>query len=174
MNPYHAVEPPGLEAFKEYLTARGCEVLAPTNEYEVLRFRAAGRTNVVYKKARSTTKTFVGNDIWDAMKSYAHSLPWRPPGDVVARRKSLGSHKRSVLHKALVARDGDECFYCGKAMGDDMTSEHLLSVTHGGHSRIHNLALAHEACNKEAGHLSVLEKIKLREKKRGYGPWRVE
>jgi len=39
-----------LEAFKAFLSARGCEVMVPTNPYEILRFKRHGRTNVVYRK----------------------------------------------------------------------------------------------------------------------------
>jgi 5-methylcytosine-specific restriction endonuclease McrA len=72
------------------------------------------------------------------------------------------------LYKVLRERDGDGCFFCPKLMEKkDTTLEHLLSRTHGGSNHMHNLALAHQKCNQEASHMSVVEKVRLREKLRG-------
>jgi 5-methylcytosine-specific restriction endonuclease McrA len=83
------------------------------------------------------------------------------------------TYKKGLLarHKQnLIRRDGLLCFYCGeqeskRARDFRFTVEHLIPVAHGGHNAIENLALAHAICNEEAGSLSVMEKIKLRESK---------
>jgi len=60
------------EAFKAFLAERGCDLLAPTNKYEALRFKRAGRTNIVYRNARGRFTT-VGGDIELAVAAFAAS-----------------------------------------------------------------------------------------------------
>ena len=60
-----------------------------------------------------------------------------------------------------MARDGDNCFFCRKPLAGDLTVEHLVALAHGGPNHISNLVCAHAACNHEAGHLSVAEKVAL-------------
>jgi 5-methylcytosine-specific restriction endonuclease McrA len=66
------------------------------------------------------------------------------------------------LRDELLRRDGNECFFCGKPM-EDPTIEHLICRQFGGGNNLANLALAHRACNRTGGHLSVVEKVRLRE-----------
>lgn len=75
--------------------------------------------------------------------------------------------KRASRLKTLRARDGNECFYCGRELGThDVTLEHLLSEKDGGSMRLANLALAHKKCNELAADLAVVEKVLLRERVR--------
>jgi hypothetical protein len=163
-------------AFKAFLAERGCDLLAPTNKYEVLRFKRAGRTNVVYRKANGRF-TPVGTDIEIAVAAFesieqrarggrARKVTMLIPPAVEARRAKL---RGSAVHKALLARDGDRCFYCGRKLGTDQSREHLVSAAHGGSDRLDNLALAHHACNVKAGELSLIDKIKLRDRLRKAG-----
>lgn len=162
------------KAFRAFLAERGCDLLAPTNKYEALRFKRAGRNNVVYRKANGRF-TVVGNDIDLAVSAFSaverrgrrgkitvqEAMP--VPPIVAARRAKL---RGSAVHRALLARDGDGCFYCGKRLRDDQSREHLLAVALGGTDRLDNLVLAHHACNVKAGELSLVDKIKLRDKMR--------
>jgi hypothetical protein len=144
-----------LPAFREFLTARGAEVLEPTNEWEVVRFRAAGMTAIVYtnsrggitadRVARQAMDAFVSGGTWSAGVATARV---RRPADV----------------RALLARDGDRCFLCREPLGEDISVEHLVPVAVGGPNHLANKALAHGRCNLRMGHLSVMEKIALREK----------
>ena len=146
--------------FAKWLTAHGSEVLMTTNPYEVARFTTEGGTAVVYRdQADRITSWQGGADI--AFKAFVGSLQWRgsPKGKRIPGKKS-------VLHRTLLQRDGNNCFYCAQDMGDDSTIEHLLSVTHGGNSHIANLTLACEPCNKEADHLPVVQKLEMAMKKR--------
>lgn len=76
--------------------------------------------------------------------------------------------KRKRLRAQLLKRDGRECFYCGEEAGFDVvpTIEHLLSRAHGGPDTLENTTLSCKPCNEEAGDLSVIDKVRLREKKR--------
>lgn len=159
------------EAFKAFLAERGCDLLAPTNKYEALRFKRAGRTNVVYRNAKGRF-TSVGGDIELAVAAFTaaeRKVNGKPrivmaiPPAVEARRAKL---RGSAMHKALLARDGDRCFYYDRKLGDDQTREHLVASANGGSDRLDNLALAHHACNVRAGALSLIDKIKLRDRMR--------
>lgn len=158
-------------AFKAFLAERGCDVLAPTNKYEALRFKRAGRTNVVYRKANGRF-TLVGTDIDLAVAAFTsverkgrggHKVTMIIPPAVEARRAKL---RGSAVHKALLSRDGDRCFYCGRKLGNDQSREHLVAAANGGTDRLDNLVLAHHACNAKAGELPLIDKIKLRDKLR--------
>lgn len=146
-----------LAGLKDWLSARGAQVLATTNPYEVVRFRAGQEVAVVYAKgngqltyqglARKALNAFACNGAWSA-------------GVAVKRVK------RSADERTLLERDGPLCFLCCCELGDDITVEHLVSVAHGGPNHIANKVLAHERCNQRMGHLSVMEKIALRDKVR--------
>jgi len=163
-------------AFRAFLAERGCDLLAPTNKYEALRFKRAGRTNVVYRKANGRY-TVVGADVELAVAAFtsterrggkasgkiAVQVAMPVPPAVAARRAKL---RGSAIHKALLQRDGNGCFYCGKRLGDDQSREHLVAAANGGTERLENLVLAHHACNVKAGDLPLIDKIKLRDKMR--------
>lgn len=144
-----------LPQFKDWLTARGAQVLVPTNAYEVLRFRAGNAVAIVYAKgtgaltydgvARAALDAFVSQGNWTA-------------GVKVKRSKKTTSEVGALLY-----RDGSNCFLCCLPLGDDITVEHLVPVIHGGPNHIANKALAHLACNQRMGHLSVMEKVALRD-----------
>lgn len=144
-----------MSVIRAYLAERGAEVLEPTNEWEVLRFRGHGITSVVYKNAKNHL-TFTG-DAHAALDAYFNGKPWR------AAPASKRSKKSSTTVAALLARDGDDCFLCGQSLGDDITEEHLVPLTSGGTNHIANKALAHGHCNARMSHLSLMEKIGMRE-----------
>lgn len=79
------------------------------------------------------------------------------------KRPRKGGFKDGLL-KALIRRDGKKCFYCGNDTTEENRSlEHLVPLAHGGPNHLSNLVLAHSCCNSDAGHLSVMEKIRLRD-----------
>lgn len=164
MTPTYATElrQPKLDKFKAFLSERGAEVLTPTNEWEVLRFAAKGKTSIVHKNKQGRLNWDVlGTEAYQAMLTHSE---WS--GCDKVKRHTTGSKGRTKI-KALIERDGDECFFCG--LGPDehgWTLEHLLSIAHGGRNHIANLALAHIACNQAANHMSVVEKVRLRDEVR--------
>ena len=65
----------------------------------------------------------------------------------------------------LILRDGNQCFYCRNELQEEqMTLEHLIPRTAGGLNHIGNMVISCKPCNLKAGHKSVFEKIKIREK----------
>lgn len=142
----------GLTAFRKRLEEAGAEILAPTNPYEVLRFRTSKGVGVIYKGKRGETWNAEALAARDHLDAKAGSLA---PVAVRGRRRD----KATV--EALLVRDGDACLFCGKALDGDITVEHLVAIAHGGPNHISNLFLAHGACNQAAGHMSAPEKVAL-------------
>jgi hypothetical protein len=139
-------------AFRDWLSGQGAQVLEPTNEFELVRFKSGDATSIIYRK-KTGAVSFVGDAklAWHAF-STGRSFRTTPP---TTRRKRMTPMVRTIR-----ARDGDLCFYCQKPVSDDNESvEHLVAVAHGGPNHLSNLFLAHKKCNGEAGHLSAPEKI---------------
>ncbi|MGB3290971.1 MAG: HNH endonuclease [Burkholderiaceae bacterium] len=146
--------------FERFIIDRGGEVLAPTSDWELVRFKTATSTAIIYTKA-SGAVTFYGGakGAWDA---FLRGASWTA-GNKTKRKKG----GQAVVIQGLIRRDGRECFYCGLDTTDeDASVEHVVPLNAGGTNHIANKVLAHKRCNSEAGHLSVIEKIKLRESKR--------
>lgn len=141
-----------LKLFRNWLAQNGAQVLEPTNEWELLRFKAGDETAVIYTNAKGGT-TFTGpaGDAWEAFKG-SHS--WRAAPATKRRQKS------GPVIQAIRARDGDLCLFCLELVAvEDETQEHLVPITAGGPDHIANKFLAHSKCNHDAGHLSAVEKI---------------
>lgn len=146
--------------FKNWLASQGAEIQPVTNEYEVLRFRCRLGTGVLYQSSKgrfSVNTAFV----LEAYQCFKDGKKWAGKGK--PGKRINGSRSK----RALVDRDGRECFFCGNEMeNNEMTEEHLLSIVHGGSNRLENKVLCCKSCNELAGHLPVIEKVKLREKMR--------
>lgn len=146
-----------IEEFKQWLQQQGAEVLAPTNQYEVLRIRARGRVHIAYKNKNSLTT-------WpDFLKECRHVFErgGRMDMGLTATPRTPAAKYRA----ALLERDGRGCFFCTEEMpNEDMTVEHLVPVHKGGPNHTDNMALAHAKCNAAADNLPLMKKIAIREK----------
>lgn len=145
--------------FVAWLRQNGHRIL-PTHKWEIVRFETSEGVGVVNEDRRGIPHFSEIAEI-----AYAFFLSGTPyTATVPSKAKRLSPN----LYDKLRERDGDECFYCGQPMPiGEATVEHVLSRRHGGSDHIANLVLADKPCNEEAGHLSVAEKIKLRDTKRG-------
>jgi len=146
-----------ITAFKDWLREHGCEIQEPSNEYELVRFRSAIGVGVLYtgKRGLSCNVPFVV----DAVQLFLAGQQWE--AGKIAPKKRITSPKRK---KELLFRDGDICFYCGKPLEADITEEHLVPISQQGYNRLDNVVLAHFGCNALAGHMSLVQKIHLRDK----------
>ena len=136
----------------------GAEVLPETNEYELLRFNCLLGIGVIYQGKRGISVS--GPIVTEAFECYSKAKEWRGKGKPQVRQQMTQKQRQ------LLVRDGNECFYCGYEMQpENISVEHVLSRLHGGSNRMENLVLAHKKCNEEASHLTVIDKIRLREKK---------
>lgn len=146
------------EKFKRWLSDRGAEVLAPTNDYEIIRFKTGKGTAIVYRrKEENYPVTFTG----DAQQAWFEYI--KPNG---SQWRAIPATKRkshdNTIYQTLRQRDGDGCFYCAQYMQEsEATIEHLVAITHGGPQHISNKFLAHSECNSKAGNLSVVQKIQI-------------
>lgn len=139
-----------IEKFKRWLIARGCEILPTTNPYELIRFRGR-EVGIVYTTGK-TNSPFAHN----ALMAYENNTKW--DGAPI----STGRHPGYKKEKAqLIERDGTDCFYCGKPLGEDITVEHLIALSCGGKNSLSNMVLAHEQCNRMVGNLPITEKVKV-------------
>lgn len=153
-----------MEGFRAWLVERGAILDAPTNPYELLRCRTCHGVHVVYRNAK-------GKETWplDMEDIRAKFLA----GVHVPLSPDLKGRVR-LRHQieALFARDGQFCWFCEigflSADSAEITIEHLVPKAHGGPNHQSNLVLACQPCNREAGHLSVAEKVALRDRKRGF------
>ena len=151
-----------LDAFKAWLVERGAVILAPTNPYEVLRVDTAEGLFVVYTNKAGKQTWPEGIEAIRAAYLDGRELPLSP--------EQKGRVKLRHQIEAIAARDGLECWFCENGFlsvdSREITIEHLVALAHGGPNHISNLVLACPDCNAEAGHLSVSEKVVMREAKR--------
>ena len=145
--------------FKDYLREHGCEIQAPSNDYEIVRFKSALGVGVIYtgKKGLSSNVPFVA----DALTLFLTGQQWESGKIKPTIRNS--SAKRKV---ALLRRDGTACWFCNKPLRSDITEEHLIPVTQRGSNHLDNIVLAHFECNRLASHKSLVEKVLLRDQLR--------
>lgn len=145
--------------FKDYLRRHGCEIQEPSNEFELVRFRSPLGVGVLYvgKKGVSCNVPFVA----DALTLFFNKSPWEAGKAQPTKRSTSPKRKQ-----ALLARDGDTCFFCSLPLGSDITEEHLVSVAQRGRNHLDNCVLAHYSCNKKAAAMSLIDKIKLRDQMR--------
>lgn len=152
------------KAFSNWLIALGSDVLPTLNRYEVMRFTTMDGVALVYRNGRDQISSW-SPPAAEAYMAFLTNASWRG----TKRKRRVKTKSAKQRQDAVRLRDGENCFYCGHPLGDDVTPEHLLSKTHGGSENIANLVLAHSGCNSEAGHLSVMEKVLLRERKQFAG-----
>lgn len=165
--------------FAAWLARNGAEVGTPTNPYEVIRYRAyhgdskRAETHIVYAKETGLL-TFTGASrehyiLFATGAEMPQPSAGNPPSGWV--RPDGGPFRKDAQPKAtaqakrrqrLIDRDGSDCWFCGRPLGEDITFEHLVPKSDGGFNKLANLALAHAACNKRAGNLPLVKKIELR------------
>lgn len=168
-----------VQAFAGWLAMGGAEIGTPTNPYEVLRYRSYPdgatkmMTSIIYRKD-SGQITWTGA----SFKHYRRFLDGTPMiGQSAGKAKKVlkakpakivqRPSKAEITREKLLERDGDQCWFCGHAMGEDKTIEHLVPKSAGGRNSLANYALAHRACNNHAADMPLIEKIEMRQRLRG-------
>lgn len=139
-----------IDKFTMWLMQFGCEILPPTNEYEALRFKGK-ETGVLYTSGKTSN-----NYTSEAVEHYERGSKNWTGGPVKTGR--YNSYKRQK--RQLIERDGLNCFYCDKPLGEDITVEHLVALSCGGPNTLANMVLAHEKCNWQMSNKPVSEKVK--------------
>lgn len=136
--------------FEKWLRANGAEILPTKNEYEDVRFKGT-EVGIKYLSGK-----FSNDYAKNAYLCYKHNKKWNGKPISTGRKKTYLKEK-----KELFKRDGENCFYCGLELKEDVTLEHLIPLTQGGKNNLSNMVLAHEKCNNEQGNKSLYEKVKI-------------
>lgn len=162
--------------FLEWVVHRGAVLLPVAREADLFAYQLDDRPCGIREREDGRIK-WVG-------KAFGHYLQFLTeiglntpvaPEDREDHGETYGTLKRSEVVRKLKNRDGCNCFFCGNVIPRGReTIEHILPKTvskkHEGGLKIvndlRNLALAHEECNSKAGSLSIVEKIRLRDKLR--------
>ena len=148
-----------LKTFERFLFDRGGEVLAPASEWELVRFETSNGLGIIYRKNNGQV-TFYGAARL-AWSCYLTGSRW-----TAGNKRKRARGKQRIVIDSLAKRDGHNCFYCGcKCIDENSSVEHLVPLNSGGTDHMSNKVLACVSCNREAGHMPVIEKIKLRERK---------
>lgn len=159
------------QGFSEWVSDQGGEVLAPTNEWEVIRYRAKWRgtdthaVHIIYRKANGILTYTGGSE--GHYRAFMRGAPMEklPRAEVPVQKVAKARPKRAKIRAKVLERDGPVCWFCGTFLNGDATLEHLVARANGGPNSLDNYALAHATCNLEAGNKPLVEKIALRQKK---------
>lgn len=149
-----------LEKFHRWLAAHGAEVLICDENFEPGKTLTSFLADGVEYALHTDHRDVLWGTAMPLVECWLHQRPYPLKQAAVVKRRVKG------CAEALLARDGPDCFLCGKPLGADSTVEHLLALVHGGSNSLANLALVHSECNKVLGDKSVTEKIFLRDANR--------
>lgn len=140
-----------IQSFKEWLHNNGAQVLDPTNDYELVRFRNANGIGVIYEGKRGLSFTGESAEGW---RRFKRGENWK----IVTRKRRNLSHKKDEL----ALRDGLRCFAHGDTKHiNELTIEHLLSFSQGGNDNNNNLVLVCKPANDKLSNLPLSQKIEL-------------
>jgi len=146
--------------FKKFLQNCGGQILAETNDYEVLRVQTDTGVLILYKnKSGALNWPPRLRSAYAAYKS-GGKVEWR-----AARKSSVKRKRNPVIIQTLWKRDGKQCWYCGCGLTHSNTTlEHLLNICHGGSNHLSNMTVACAQCNQQARNMCITDKVKLRER----------
>jgi len=148
-----------LGRFATWLQTNGADILKPTSEWEAIRYRRSDYGVCVIHQKKDGSLTF-------SPTSRVHFKAFEAGENMKKVPRPGVQHKRSLVKK-IIARDGDNCCFCGEHLeADDTTIEHLVPHSKGGKNHMSNLALADKRCNMLAGDMDVMDKIRLRDELR--------
>jgi len=152
----HSLSKVQLKRFKLWLECSGAELLHEKSRRNLLTARIKG--------SAFSLKIIRGTLIWPralatAYHCFSEGHPWS------GSERNNANYNAQALIRAIVERDGANCFFCQKPVPrSDRTVEHLVPRAHGGPNHLSNLFLAHKDCNNAAGSLPATQKIEIREK----------
>ena len=145
-------------ALEDFLEQGGAEILPITNPWELVRFKTARGTHVVYNNAKGN-KAYSDNHAQDAYRAYIDGKKWIAQEKV--QRKS-----RKYLETAIRRLRWRQMLFLLPPVHRGSASDHRASAGHffWREQRDGESALAHESCNMLAADMSVAEKVRLRDK----------
>ncbi|MGI3128597.1 HNH endonuclease [Nitratireductor sp. PBL-C9] len=165
-----------LRAFAEWIEAQGGSVFAPTNEWEVIRYRLSEWGIAVVHRNKKGNLTIPGK----VRADYCRFLDQTGAGGEQAiqkmRRQNGAALRNSIIDRLERETGYACCCYCGQFVTrESSTLEHFVPISKGGPNHEFNLGIACEPCNLAVGSKPVVEKLVIRDQIRAavqdVAPW---
>ena len=142
-----------VDAFARYLIENDCEILDPTSQYELIRYKTkTDGVCILYCNAQGNVRRI--------SKTVRRHIESFDKGKVLQKTRRPKTITKAEIEIRLRKRDGENCAVCGKALDlAPYNIEHFLSIGSGGNNNLDNLALTHTNCNMKLGDLPITKKI---------------
>ncbi len=135
-----------------YLSARLQQVLVLNASYEPLNVTTVRRAHVLVFKGKAEVLEHLPKPLRTATDTYR----WPHVIRLVQYVRVPRAVQRKISRRALFARDGWRCVYCGTTSGR-LTLDHVLPRSRGGESVWENVVTACAPCNHRKGNRTAEE-----------------
>ena len=122
------------------------QVLVLNASYEPLNVTTVRRAHVLVFKGKAE----VIEELEQPLRSATGAFPWPHVIRLVQYVRVPRTLQRKISRRALFARDGWRCMYCGTASGR-LTLDHVVPRSRGGDSVWENVVTACAPCNLKKG-----------------------
>jgi 5-methylcytosine-specific restriction endonuclease McrA len=122
------------------------QVLVLNASYEPLNVTSVRRAHVLVYKGKAE----VIEELDRPLHAASDTFPWPHVIRLVAYVRVPRSVKRKISRRALFARDGWRCAYCGTS-GGRLTLDHVVPRSRGGESSWENVVTSCASCNHKKG-----------------------
>lgn len=154
-----------IKRFSKWLRQHNSPVYEPRGTNEVLRFGTTKGDGVLQC---SSVGKITGNPVAErAIRAFKRRASWSsgysmPVDKLVTERVKRSSDDKARIYQALADRDGGMfCAYCGCELTQGtVTIEHVLPLSKHGLDVMDNMILACRKCNSICSNLSIIEKFK--------------
>jgi 5-methylcytosine-specific restriction endonuclease McrA len=128
------------------------QVLVLNASYEPLNVTTVRRAHVLVFKGKAEVIEELDQPLHSATDTY----PWPHVIRLVAYVRVPRAVQRKISRRALFARDGWRCVYCGSTAGR-LTLDHVIPRSRGGESIWENVVTACAPCNHQKGNRTLEE-----------------
>ena len=142
------------------------QVLVLNASYEPLNVTSVRRAHVLVFKGKAE----VVEELDEPLHSATDTYPWPHVIRLITYVRVPRAVQRKISRRALFARDGWRCVYCGTASGR-LTLDHVVPRSRGGDSVWENVVTSCAPCNLRKGNRSLEESgLHLRTRPRAPAP----
>src|SRR5205085_1661712 len=135
-----------IPAALSYISAQMQHVLVLNASYEPLNVTTVRRAHVLVFKGKAE----VIEELDQPLRSATDTFPWPHVIRLVAYVHVPRAAQRKISRRALFARDGWRCAYCGTS-GGRLTLDHVVPRSRGGESIWENVVTSCAPCNLRKG-----------------------
>ena len=129
-----------------YGSAKLKQVLVLNASYEPLNVTSVRRAHVLVYKGKAE----VIEELDRPLHAASDTFPWPHVIRLVSYVRVPRAVKRKISRRALFARDGWRCAYCGTSAGR-LTLDHVVPRSRGGESSWENVVTSCASCNHKKG-----------------------